>query len=185
MKPGAIAILLLGLLTRPVLGAEARAQQPARPPAAAPQASDERQPTAAEVQTLFDAMVVVQAQKALGLSDTQYPQFVGRLKALQDTRRRNVRERMQLLQQMQRLTNPRNGAADEAQLRTLLKSFDDLQDRAAAEVRKAYEGVDQVLDVRQQVRFRVFEEQIERRKFDFLLNARRRARTRADTVSPR
>ncbi len=160
------------------LAAGVRAQQP---PAAArgssPQASDQRPPTLGEVQALFDAMVVVQAQKALNLSDAQYPLFVGRLKALQDTRRRNQRERNQLIQEMQRRTAPANTATDEAQMKSLLKSFDDLQAKAIAEVRKAYEGVDQVLDVRQQVRFRVFEEQMERRKFEFLLNARRRART--------
>jgi cell pole-organizing protein PopZ len=155
----------------------ARAQQQPAKPVPEPQAPADRQATPAEVQALFDAMVVVQAQKALALSDAQYPQFVGRLKTLQDMRRQHQRERNQLIQQMQRLSAPRNAAVDEAQLRALLKSFDDLQARAAADLRRAYENLDQVLDVRQQVRFRVFEDQIERRKFDFLLNARRRART--------
>jgi Spy/CpxP family protein refolding chaperone len=130
-------------------------------------------PTAADIQAWFDAMVLVQAQKALGLTDAQYPQFVGRLKALQDARRRNQRQRNQIVQEIQRMLNGRSGPVDEAQLRDKLKTLDDLQESGAAEVRKAYENLGQVLDVRQQARFRVFEEQIERRRFEILLNARR------------
>ena len=39
-------------------------------------------------------------------------------------------------------------------------------------MRKAYNALDEVLDVRQQARFRVFEEQIERRKIELLMRAR-------------
>jgi len=92
MKQARFAILVLFLfaLLMPAVRASAQEPQsaPQRPPAQAP-ATEPAQPTAAEVQVLFDAMVVVQAQKALSLTDAQYPQFVGRLKALQDTRRRN------------------------------------------------------------------------------------------------
>jgi len=176
MKSGRFAILVPILLALGVCAAGVSAQQaqapPPRPAAQAP-ATEQLQPTAAEVQALFDAMVIVQAQKALGLTDAQYPQFVGRLKALQDTRRRNQRARTVLIQEMARLTNPKDPPADEAQLREKLKALDDLEAKSAAEVRKAYDNLDQVLDIRQRARFRVFEEQIERRKFQFLLNARR------------
>ena len=47
----------------------------------------------AEVARLFDAYTVMQAQETLGLSDEQFGPFVTRLKALQQTRRRNLRER--------------------------------------------------------------------------------------------
>ena len=40
------------------------------------------------------------------------------------------------------------------------------------------EAVDQVLDLRQQARFRVFEEQMERRKVELLLRARQANRPR-------
>lgn len=181
MKQARFAILVLFLfaLLMPAVRASAQEPQsaPQRPPAQAP-ATEPPQPTAAEVQVLFDAMVVVQAQRALSLTDAQYPQFVGRLKALQDTRRRNQRARSQIIQELARLTNPNNAAPDESQLRDKLKALDDLEAKAAAEIRKACENLDQVLDVRQRARFRVFEEQIERRKFQFLLNARR-GRTQA------
>jgi hypothetical protein len=41
-------------------------------------------------------------------------------------------------------------------------------------LRKAYDSLDEVLDVRQQARFRIFEENLERRKMDLLLRARQR-----------
>ena len=46
------------------------------------------------------------------------------------------------------------------------------------DVRDALAGIDQVLDVRQQVRFRLFEEQMERRKVDLLMRARQANRQR-------
>ena len=52
----------------------------------------------------------MEAQQALQLSDQQYPQFLTRLRTLQDTRRRNQQERNQLMGQLQRLTNPRAAA---------------------------------------------------------------------------
>jgi len=43
-------------------------------------------------------------------------------------------------------------------------------------MRQAYDALDEVLDARQQARFRVFEDQIEQRKLDLLMRARERAR---------
>ena len=43
-------------------------------------------------------------------------------------------------------------------------------------MRQAYDALDEVLDVRQQARFRIFEEKIERRKLDLLVRAQERAR---------
>ena len=43
-------------------------------------------------------------------------------------------------------------------------------------MRKAYNALDEVLEVRQQARFRVFEEQIERRKIELLMRARQQNR---------
>jgi hypothetical protein len=167
------ALVALGVCARPVSAQTAQAPPPAGPRTAGQAPADQPPPTAADIQAWFDAMVLVQAQRALRLTDAQYPQFVGRVKALQDTRRRNQRERNQLVQEIQRILSGRNGPVDETQLRERLKALDDLQPKAAAEVRKAYENLDQVLDLRQQARFRVFEEQIERRRFEILLNARR------------
>ena len=44
----------------------------------------------AEIQRLFDAYFVMEAQQTLGLSDAQYPTFLTRLRTLQETRRRHL-----------------------------------------------------------------------------------------------
>jgi len=129
--------------------------------------------TPAEVQKLFDAYLVMEAQQALTLSDEQYPQFLTRLRALQETRRRNQQERFRLMGELQRLSNPRQAARnDDAMLKERLAALQELETRTAAELRKAYTSLDEVLDLRQQARFRIFEEQIERRKIELLMRAR-------------
>lgn len=130
----------------------------------------------AEIQRLFDAYLIVEVQQALQLTDQQHAQFLARLKALQDVRRRHQQERMQLLMQLQRLTGPRAApSGDEAMIKERLAALQELDERAPAELRKAYAGVDEVLTPRQQARFRVLEEQIERRKLELLMRARQQA----------
>lgn len=141
--------------------------------------------TPAEIQKLFDAYLIMEAQQALNLTDQQYPQFLARLKALQDTRRRNQQERIQVMGQLQRLTNPRVSArADEAAIKERLSMLQEIESRTAAEVRKAYTALDEVLDVRQQARFRVFEEQVERRKIELLMRARQQNRPQQPRRQP-
>ena len=62
-----VAIVLAGLPTF------ARAQDPP-PPAVAQDGM-----TPGEIQKLFDAYIVVESQRALELSDSQYPQFIAKL----------------------------------------------------------------------------------------------------------
>ncbi len=56
----------------------------------APQVGPDLSP--AEVQQLFDAFVLVQAQEALSLTDAQFAPFVSSLKRLQEVRRRNQQQ---------------------------------------------------------------------------------------------
>ena len=133
--------------------------------------------TPGEIQKLFDAYLVMEAQQALQLSDQQYPQFLTRLRTLQDTRRRTQQERNQLMGQLQRLTNPRlTKPVEESEIKARLTSLQELESRTAAEMRKSYNALDEVLDARQQGRFRVLEEQIERRKIELLMRARQQNR---------
>ena len=127
----------------------AQAEQPASPP---PQGGgplrglDNGDMTPGEIQRLFDAYLVMEAQQALALTDQQYPQFLTRLKTLQDTRRRNQQERNQLMVQLQRLTNPRQpNRGDEAQLKERLTALQELESRNLVEMRKAYSALDEVL----------------------------------------
>jgi hypothetical protein len=135
----------------------------------------------AEVVVMLDAYAMVQAQNALQLNDSQFGTFVGRLKTLQETRRKNQRARNQIVQELRRLTAAEVTTIDEAAVRDRLKALRELDDRSAADVRRAYDSLDEVLDVRQQARFRIFEEQLERRKMDLLLRARQRAAGRKDS----
>lgn len=152
----------------------ALAQAPAPPPGPGPDTADLRP---GEIQRLFDAYLVMEAQRALGLDDTQYPNFLTRLRALQDTRRRHLVARAALLGELQRLTAPRAARpADDGVIRERLTALHELESRHAAESRKAYNDLDALLDPRQQARFRVFEDQIERRKLELMLRARQNAR---------
>lgn len=130
-----------------------------------------------EIQRMFDAYALVQAQEQLKLGDDQYPQFLMRYKALQDTRRRAQQERARIVQELRRLTAA-DAKPDEAPLKDRIKSLQDLDARSDADIRKAYEAVDQVLDIRQQAKFRVFEEQMERRKLELVTRARLNNRAR-------
>jgi len=148
-------------------GGTARAQTVGRPPLDTP---GELGP--AEIQRLFDGMLVADAQQALALSDKQFPDFIIRLRALQETRRTNLLQRLRLMAELQRLTNPRAEPGDEATIKDRLAALQELESRSAAELRRAYNQIDEVLDVRQQARFRVLEEQLERRKLELLMRAR-------------
>ena len=128
-----------------------------------------------EVVNMLDAYAVVQAENVLQLSDAQYGQFVARLKKLHQTRRQAQQERNRLLQQLRRQAGPQAIEIDENAIKVTLKALRDLDDRAAGEIRKAHDAVDEVLDARQQARFRVFEETLERRKIDLLMRARQGA----------
>lgn len=132
--------------------------------------------TPAEIQRMFDAYALVQAQDQLRLSDDQYSRFLVRFKSLQDIRRRSLQEHTRLIAELRRLLM--QGQADETQLKDRMQELQDADSRAVADVKKAYDGIDQVLDLRQQATFRVFEEQMERRKVELITRARQANRPR-------
>ena len=179
IPPVAVIAFTIGMaLAAPGVAQEFQTQPQKPPPQGGPLPGlDNGDMTPGEIQKLFDAYLVMEAQQALQLSDQQYPQFLTRLRTLQDTRRRTQQERNQLMGQLQRLTNPRLAKpVDESEIKARLSSLQELESRTAAEMRKAYNALDEVLDVRQQGRFRVFEEQIERRKIELLMRARQQNR---------
>ena len=131
-----------------------------------------------EVVNMLDAYAIVQAHEALQLSDQVYGEFVSRLKQLQQVRRRGVQGRNGILQELRRLTSAQGAPVDDAAIRERLQALADHEDRAARQVRQAYRALDEVLDPRQQARFRLLEEQLERRKIDLLQRARQGAAAR-------
>jgi hypothetical protein len=160
---GAIAILL-------ALGAPAASAQEAGRQGRAGRAAGGVTP--AEIQRLFEAYETMQAQDVLRLTDAQYPMFLPRMKALQEARRRGTVDRARIVANLSRLTAAES-QGDESQIRAELKALDDAETRHRDEVRQAMDALNQVLDVRQQARFRVLEEQMERRKVELLMRARR------------
>ena len=178
---------MIGPLLVVLLSTSLTVPEPSAPTQAAKAVPESRRPrdpgelSSAEVVGMLDAYALVQAQNALQLNDSQYGAFVGRLKTLQETRRKNQRARNQIVQELRRLTAPQVTTLDEPAIRERLKALRELDDRAAADLRRAYESLDEVLDLRQQARFRIFEENLERRKMDLLLRARQRAAGRRDS----
>ena len=169
------ALTLAVVLWSSPLSAQARAaQQPPAPAGVSP----------AELQRLFDAYVLMQAQEDLSLEDEQYPRFLSRVKVLQDARRRADVERRRIVQELRRLTQPRAETFDEARVKDRLKALDDLNARSAVEIQQAQARLDEVLTLRQQARFRIFEEMMEQRKVDLLMRARQQNRARAGSANP-
>lgn len=124
----------------------------------------------AELRRMFDAYALMQAQEQLKIDDDHYSQFLTRFKSMQDIRRRLLVERARNIMELRRLGN--DPQSDENQIKDRLKALLDLEARAAIEIKMAYDGVDQTLDVRQQAKFRAFEEQMERRQLELISRAR-------------
>jgi Spy/CpxP family protein refolding chaperone len=166
------AIVFVGCLALGVmaLNVPVRAQRGERGP------GNDRNVSPAEIQTMFDGMALLQAQEQLKLRDDQFSQFLSRFKALQEARRRYQAERGRIIQDLRRLTS--DPKSDVMQLRDRLKALQDLEGRSPADIRKALDAIDQVLDVRQQAQFRAFEELMERRKIELVVRARQNNRAR-------
>jgi hypothetical protein len=172
-------ILLAGLLTAVSAASLGARQNPPPAPAQPAPAAPDPAISAGQIQRWFEAFTVLQAQEALQLSETQYGRVVTRLKSLQDTRRKHQVARNQIMGDLRRLTNPQTGSNDEGAIIERLKALREEDDRAAVDLKKAYEGVDEALDTRQQARFRIFEERMEQQKLELLLKTRQNARAAA------
>ena len=129
--------------------------------------------TPGQLERWLDAYVAYQAQETLKLTDAQYPKFLQRLKALQDSRRQHLQERRQILAALG--TMMKTAPVDEAAVRERLKALHEHDVKPAAELQQARDAIDELLDVQQQARFHLFEEAAERRKIELLMMARQRA----------
>ncbi|MBE3071743.1 MAG: hypothetical protein IMZ67_02105 [Acidobacteria bacterium] len=170
---GLVAAGATSVAAQAVQTTQATQASPPRVPRRAAAAQARGRYSVVEVQQMFDAYALMQAEQALKLDEMQYPPFLSRLRALQQLRRRHLQARHQIVQQLATLTAPQAEPVDEGQVRDRLKALVDLDAGAVADMRAAYDAIDQILDVRQQARFRILEEQLERRKFDLLARARR------------
>ena len=147
---------------------------PAHAQARAGGAPQEAAVSPAELQRMFDGYSILQAQEFLQLSDEVYARFLPRFKTLLDARRQTLQQRTRALNVIRRLLM--DGQPDEGMLKDGLRQLQEIDSRGEADARRAYEAIDQVLDVRQQAKFRVFEEQMERRKLELVTRARQASR---------
>jgi hypothetical protein len=173
-----VAVVLLSAASLGAQGAPQRQGRPGRLPlqAGPPPEPEGAGVTPLEIQRMFDAYALVQAQDQLQISDGQYSRFLVRYKALQDIRRRSLQEHTRLVADLRRLLAGRQPG--DAVLEARIQALDDVDTRTIAEVKKAYESIDELLDIRQRASFRVFEEQMERRKLELITRARQANRPR-------
>jgi hypothetical protein len=86
---------------------------------------------------------------------------------LQRLRRQHLMQHQRLVGELRRLTNQQPPVED-ALLEAPTKRLDDFDRQSAQEIQNAYAQIDEVLNVRQRARFRLFEENMEQRKLEIL-----------------
>ncbi len=91
-----------------------------------------------QLQAMFDAYVLVQAQGALQLDDAGYQQFFPRMNRLQDVRRQHTQQRARLIAELRRQAAP-TGADDQAVL-TPLQRLNDLDAQFQKDLQAALAG---------------------------------------------
>ncbi len=128
-----------------------------------------------ELQQMFDAYALVQAQRVLRLSDEQYQRFFVQMNRLQDLRRQHTRQRIRQVNELRRMAGAQ-GNADDAAIGASLQELTALDETFVQSVRAARAAIDEVLTVRQRAAFRFFEEDMERQKIDFMTRARQPGR---------
>ena len=179
----AIVAVALGVLIAPTVAAQQRQGRQGPPPEAGEGRGGRgpgrgAPPDVMALQGLFDSYVLMQAQNQLQLTSDQAPQFIMRLRDLQEARRRGLMRRGRIIQQMRQRTQggPNgDGGGTVEEVQRLLNELKTVDTESAGQVDQAMTNLDQVLTVRQRARFRILEEQMERNKLDILMRARRGA----------
>jgi hypothetical protein len=178
MATGVIRVMVTALVA--LWGSAGSAQAaPSAPGRVAQQRPAQRpgdqQISVADIQAMFDAMAVLDAEKFVVLTSEQYPVFVQKLKRVQDARRQLNQRRNRAMNELRVLvnSNPASGkVADDAAIDVKLKELDAIETEGHSAVEKALDDVDQLLSPRQRARFRILEDNTERKKLDFLTRVR-------------
>src|SRR5437867_13357907 len=128
MKALLVAIAAAGVLAcdPAVVAGQGRAR-PNLPPGAP---DDAPGVTPAEIQRMFDAYALLQAQEQLKIGDDQFTKFLTRFKDLQQVRRQTLNERGRIINTLRRMLN--QGGASEDDLKARLNELQELDTRAAA-----------------------------------------------------
>ena len=114
-----------------------------------------------EVFRLLDQYVTANLQPRLGLGDEQTARALPLVRRLHTDRRRYAENRLQALGQLRRFA--RTGVTDDAKAAELLRGVRAAEAEEQAAVRSAQEALDGVLTPTQQVKYRLFEAEVEHR----------------------
>ena len=181
-KPSAVAVLIAAMAVSGIsVDAQGRTAQGRAGAQGRGTGGDRQQPppggrgagvSPREVQAQFDAYVVAQAEEALQVNEEQYPQFVRRVRNLQNVRRQARIERTRLIQRLNMsLRGGRQGGGEQPDLAAAIRAIDEHERATLGEVQKAYAALDEVLTPWQRARFRVLEDQLEQKKVQMMMRA--------------
>jgi hypothetical protein len=151
--------------------AEAQAGGPGDVPQAAPL-------TVPEVERMWDSYLAAQAKTALGLNEAQFLRFSARLQDLQNLRRQHQRQRRQLMSELSEMVRAQGAISNRDAVIAKLRELDEWNIESARQAVRGYAAIDGILNIRQRVRFRSFEERMAQQKLELLAEARRAARGR-------
>lgn len=135
-----------------------------------PQGGDQISPM--DVEAMFEAMTIMEAERFVQLTPEQFPVFVQRLKKIQEARTTQIRRHNRALAELRMMANPQNGRADDATIDAKLKELEAIEVEARLARAKALETMDQLLSIKQRARFRLLEDNMEKKKIDFLTKVR-------------
>lgn len=125
-----------------------------------------------DIQAMFEAMTVMEAERFVALTPEQFPVFVQRLKRLQEARAMRMRRHNRAMNELRGMANPQDGRADDATIDGKLRELAAIEVEGRTAIEKAMEAIDQMLSPRQRARFRMLEDNIEKKKFEFLQRVR-------------
>jgi len=155
----------------PLTGNQGR--QGGRQGQAQPQAPAQADLSALSVQQMFYAMAVLEAERFLPLTPEQYPVFVQRLRRLQEARGQFNRQRLGFLNELRRMTQPNAApSVDDAAIESKIRDLDRFDAEGRQAIRRAFEELDGMLTPHQRARFRILEDNLEKKKLDFIARAR-------------
>lgn len=143
--------------------------KPPLPPGGGP--NDQFSP--AYIQQMFDTMAIVEGERFLSLTPEQYPVFVQRLRQLQEARMQGNRRRGRVMNELRGLVGPQAPPdVPDSAIEAKLKELATADAEGYAGIHKALDALDAGLSPRQRARFRMLEENVERRKIEFLTKVR-------------
>lgn len=121
----------------------------------------ERRAGEQDVEGLMEAYVISKLQESLELTDDQFAKMIVAQKKLIEHRRGYRRDRNATLQQMRQAL--RSAESRDERLESLLNELNELQASFENQQRADYKSIDAILDVRQSARYRILEQEIQRR----------------------